>query len=120
MSLVEENITVGQEQWIVVAHEDQLEPDRGVAARVGSEQVALFKLSESGEICAIGNFDPFAGINILSRGLVGDRDGEPKVSSPIYKQSFSLRTGICLDDPAVSLPMYAVRVRDGFIEIRRL
>ena len=36
---------------------------------------------------------------MISRGIVGDRGGVPKIASPIFKQSFDLRTGQCLDDP---------------------
>jgi nitrite reductase (NADH) small subunit len=116
MTLLEHDSAVGE--WIAVAKLADLTPDCGVAARLGANQIAVFALS-SGEVFAIGNRDPFSGINVLSRGLVGDRGGEPKVASPIYKQSFSLRTGVCLDDAAVSVPSYSVRVSDGCIEVLR-
>jgi nitrite reductase (NADH) small subunit len=102
--------------WVAVASIGDMRPDCGVAARVGEEQIALFVLDD-GSVFAVGNCDPFSRINVLARGLVGDRAGEPKVVSPIYKQSFSLRTGECLDDPSVSIPTYPVRVRCGFIEV---
>jgi nitrite reductase (NADH) small subunit len=40
-----------------------------------------------------------------------------KVASPIFKQSFSLVTGQCLDDPNIRLTTYAVRVVNGCVEI---
>jgi nitrite reductase (NADH) small subunit len=46
---------------------------------------------------------------------VGDRAGTPVVVSPIYKQAFDLRTGRCLDDDAVSVPVFSARVRDGMV-----
>ena len=58
------------------------------------------------------NFDPFSKAFVLSRGIVGDRAGVPKVASPIFKQSFDLRTGRCLDDPAVAVRVYPVRLRE--------
>ena len=103
--------------WVCVARLADLEPDRGVAARLGREQVALFKVGETGELFAIDNRDPFSGANVMSRGIVGDREGEPKVASPIYKQSFSLRTGQCLDQSDVSVVVWQVRGRDGFVEV---
>jgi nitrite reductase (NADH) small subunit len=39
------------------------------------------------------------------------------VASPVFKQSFDLRTGQCLDDPAVSVHSYPARVRAGRVEI---
>jgi nitrite reductase (NADH) small subunit len=103
--------------WVAVAELDRLEPDRGACAKVGEVQVALFRLSGTGEVFALDNHDPFSGANVLARGIVGDRDGEPKVASPMYKQSFSLRTGQCLDDPAVRVVTYPVRLSGDFVEV---
>ena len=54
---------------------------------------------------------------MISRGIVGDKNGVPKIASPIFKQSFNLLTGQCLDDPTVALPIYAVRLRAGQVEV---
>ena len=54
---------------------------------------------------------------MLSRGIVGDRAGVAKVASPVYKQSFDLRTGACLDDPEVAVPAYPARVEDGWVAV---
>jgi hypothetical protein len=40
------------------------------------------------------------------------------VASPIYKQSFCLETGECMDDPSVSVPSYEARVRDEIVEVK--
>jgi nitrite reductase (NADH) small subunit len=67
---------------------------------------------------AVGNIDPFSGAAVLSRGIVGDRGGRATVQSPIKKQAFALDDGICLDDPAVAVPVYATRMNaDGDVEI---
>ena len=47
---------------------------------------------------------------MLSRGIVGDKNGEFVVASPIYKQHFSLLTGQCLEDPTVQVSVYRVVV----------
>ena len=103
--------------WVDVCALDDLVPDRGEAALVGTHQVALFRLSGSGELYAVSNLDPFSRAYVLSRGIVGSRGDVPKVASPMYKQSFDLRTGACLDDPAVSVLTFAVRVVDGRVEV---
>lgn len=94
---------------------DDILPGTGVAALVGAEQVAVFRVD--GEVHAIGNRDPFSGANVLSRGIVGDLGGEPIVASPVYKQHFSLLSGRCLEEPSMSVPVYRVRVEDGEIRI---
>lgn len=95
----------------------RLVPGRGVAALLADgAQVALFRLYDD-SLHAVANRDPFTGANVLSRGLVGDRGGEPVVVSPLLKQAFSLKTGECLDDPDVALEVYAVEVQDGVIRV---
>ena len=62
--------------------------------------------------------DPFSGASVLSRGIVGDREGRPTVASPdTHKQIFELATGMCLDDPGVSVPTYPARVINGVVEV---
>jgi nitrite reductase (NADH) small subunit len=105
------------ESWTRVCRLDQLTPYRGVAALVDGQQVAVFRLAGD-ELRALGNLDPFSRAHVLSRGVVGDAHGAPKVASPVYKQSFDLRTGRCLDDPEVSVPTYQVRVDDeGWVHV---
>jgi nitrite reductase (NADH) small subunit len=103
-------------RWETVCRYDRLEPERGVAALVDAVQVALFRLHD-GSVHAIGNVDPFSGAAVLSRGIVGDRGGVPTVASPLHKQLFSLLDGRCLDDPAVGVPCYRVRVTGGLLQV---
>jgi len=104
-------------RWERVCRLDRLTPDRGAAALVAGRQVALFLVSATGEVLAVDNHDPFSGAQVLSRGIVGDAAGVPKVASPVYKQAFDLRTGRCLDDPAVAIEVHAARVADGWVEV---
>jgi nitrite reductase (NADH) small subunit len=102
--------------WVEICAHSDLPVDRGVCALVGNQPVALFRVG-SGEVYALSNIDPFSGASVMSRGLVGSRrdaDGFdiPKVASPMYKQSFELRTGICIDDPDVFIAAFAVSVID--------
>jgi nitrite reductase (NADH) small subunit len=48
---------------------------------------------------------------------VGTRGDIPTVASPLHKQVFDLRTGACLDDAAVAVPVFAVREREGRVEV---
>ena len=111
-------VPVGQvtATWVGVCPASALSVDRGACALVDGVQVALFRLAD-GTVHAISNFDPFSRAYVLSRGIVGDRDGTPKVASPIYKQSFDLATGRCLDDPSVVVPVYPTRIVDGLLEV---
>jgi nitrite reductase (NADH) small subunit len=95
---------------------DDILPNCGVCALVEGEQVAVFRL-EDDRVFALGNRDPFSGASVLSRGIVGDLKGEPVVASPLYKQHFSLLTGRCVEDPAVTVPVYAASVRGADVLI---
>ena len=103
-------------EWEDVCGLDEIAPQTGVCALVAGRQVAVVRHGEG--VYAIGNFDPFGRAFVLSRGIVGDRGGVPKIASPLYKQSFDLRTGRCLDDPRVSVPSYEARVEGGRVLVR--
>ena len=102
--------------WVEVCNYEAIYPDTGVCALIEGRQVAIFRLSD-GTLYAVSNYDPFSQANVLSRGIIGDRAGEPKIASPIYKQTFNLRTGICYEDATVRLDVYRVRRRRGQVEV---
>jgi nitrite reductase (NADH) small subunit len=104
--------------WIDVCALDEIVPDTAVCALVDGRQIAIVRVGEE-DVYAVSNFDPFSRAFVLARGIVGDKGGVPKIASPIYKQSFELATGRCLDDPAVQIPVYGVRVRAGRVEVSR-
>lgn len=97
--------------WTDVCAIDDVRPSAGVAALVGGRQVAVFRIA--GAVYALANRDPFSGAEVLSRGLLGERDGTVYVASPLHKQRFELATGRCLDDPMVSVDQVSVRVCGG-------
>ena len=103
--------------WVDVCPVSAILPFTGVAALVEGEQVAIFRLADETECYAISNHDPFSKADVMSRGLVGDKNGVIKVASPIYKNTFNLITGQCLEDEHVCLRTWAVRVVDGIVQI---
>ena len=105
--------------WVPVCRLDDLAVDRGACVLVDGRQIALFRVSPDDRIHALSNYDPFSRAFVLSRGIVGCRQGVAKVASPMYKQSFDLATGVCLDDPSVSIDVFEVRCTgDGRVEVR--
>ena len=107
----------GARRWVPACPVNRLVPGRGAAVLLpGGAQAALFLLP-NGMVYAVDNLDPYTGAAVISRGLTGDRRGEPTIASPLLKQVFSLRTGVALDDPGVALPTYAVRVQHGVVRV---
>ncbi len=103
-------------QWRSICPAARLPVERGVAALLDGEQVAVFRTADN-RLHAVSNHDPFSGAMVISRGIVGSRGDRPTVASPVYKQVFDLETGQCLDDPAVSLEVHPVRVQDGMVQV---
>ena len=79
--------------WLDVCALEDVTPDTGVAALLDGRQVAIVRVGDGAEVYAVDNFDPFSRAFVIARGIVGDRQGIPKIASPIFKQSFDLRTG---------------------------
>ena len=104
-------------QWITVCSLADIQPNTGVCALLNDEQVAIFRVEKSDRLYALSNYDPFSKAYVLSRGILGDRQGIIKVASPIYKQNFNLETGECLDDESVKIPTFPVRVVEGQVQL---
>jgi nitrite reductase (NADH) small subunit len=112
-----ESVEPMTQQWTTICPIERILPNTGVCALVNGKQIAVFRVGDGNDLYAIDNYDPFSKAYVLSRGIVGDRNGIPKVASPIYKQNFSLLTGECLDDPTVRLATYSVRSIDGQVQV---
>lgn len=100
--------------WVVVCHLEDLLPERGAAALVHGEQVALFRLAD-GTVRAVQQQDPFTGAYVISRGLVGTRGDRPTVASPLHKQVFDLVDGTCLEPGGPGLRVWDVRLEHGVV-----
>jgi len=99
---------------VEVCRIDQVPLEGGVAALVPGRAIALFRTFD-GNVHATCNYDPWSRASVRSRGIVGTRGDVPVVISPMHKQAFDLRSGACLDDEAVRLPVYDVHVVDGVV-----
>lgn len=99
--------------WVEVCLFEDLVPWYGSCALVEGRQVAIFRIGGDDELYALDNYDPIGKANVLSRGIVGDIEGELCVASPLYKQHFSLKTGRCLEQAEHRVSTYAIRVVAG-------
>jgi nitrite reductase (NADH) small subunit len=106
--------------WAPVCRHADLTPERGVAALVDGRQIAIFLLHD-GTLHAVDHRDPYTGSNVIARGIVGTRvvDGQevPTVASPLHKQVYDLHSGICLDDPELTMAVHRTRTVDGVVEV---
>jgi len=101
-------------EWQPVCALESLEPFRGATALVHGQAIAIFRTGDD-NVYAIGNHDPYAKASVMARGIVGVRDDVPFVASPTHRHAFDLRTGRCLEDAHVVVPVYDVKITDGFV-----
>lgn len=105
--------------WTDICANDDLIADTGLCALHEGEQVAIFKVAQSNEIFALQNYDPLGEANVLSRGLIGSVGDEKVIISPLYKQRFNLKSGLCLEDQNVQLKIYPVRIVENRIQLKK-
>lgn len=103
--------------WHVAAPVSAFPADGGACVKIGERQIAVFNFSHTGEWYACQNMCPHKMQMILSRGLIGDQQGEPKVACPYHKKTFSLCTGENLNGDSYRIETYPVRVDAGMVYI---
>ncbi|MCZ4059975.1 nitrite reductase small subunit NirD [Pantoea sp. LMR881] len=103
--------------WTAVCQLTQILPATGVCALVNGQQIAIFRPRDDEVLFAISNIDPFAQASVLSRGIIAEHQNQLWVASPLKKQRFRLSDGLCMEDEALSVATWPVRVTAGQVEI---
>lgn len=96
--------------WVRVGKVEDFPVNGGAAVRYGYAQIAVFRFDSRGEWYATQNMCPHKKEFVLSRGMIGDLKGTPKVACPLHKKTFSLETGACLSGEDYSIRTYPVKV----------
>ena len=100
---------------VLIAPIEKFEEEGGVCAKVGDKQIAIFYFKSREEWFACDNACPHTGEMALSKGMIGDSKGEPKVTCPIHKRSFSLHNGECMTEENLKVNIYSVIIQDGMV-----
>jgi nitrite reductase (NADH) large subunit len=104
--------SASKEEWVLVGKVWDFPADGGAAVRHGQTQIAVFNFASRGEWYACQNMCPHRREFVLSRGMLGDQKGKPKVACPVHKKTFSLQNGSCLSGEDYSVRVFPVKV-DG-------
>lgn len=105
-------------QWQTVCDVTRLVENSGVCALLDGLQIAIFYLPSTPlKVYAIGNYDPLGKAQVLSRGIVGDVKGQKIVASPLYKHHYGIETGVCLEYPEITVPVYACRIHGDSVQV---
>ncbi|MBL9123702.1 MAG: nitrite reductase small subunit NirD, partial [Planctomycetaceae bacterium] len=105
--------------WVRVGMVSDFPQDGGAAIKYGRVQIAVFNFASRGEWYATQNMCPHRKAFVLSRGIVGDASGEPKVACPLHKKTFSLVSGASLQQEEYRIRTFPVRVAgdDVYLEL---
>ncbi|WP_336929469.1 nitrite reductase small subunit NirD [Acinetobacter tandoii] len=113
MTILNDKNMLPDQNWVEVCDLNDITPNTGVGALVEGQAIALFRVGTEKRVYALSNKDPFSQANVMSRGIIGDLQGERVITSPIYKQHFSLATGRCLEDKDQKLLVFPTKIQDG-------
>ena len=103
--------------WFRAARVSDFPENGGACLRYKEHQIAVFNFARRNEWFACQNLCPHKMQMVLSRGMIGSLDGEPKVACPFHKKTFSLKTGECLNAEECSIAVFPVRIEDGYVHI---
>src|SRR3954465_11378120 len=103
--------------WFKAAKTEAFPEDGGACIKYNDLQVAVFNFSRRGEWYACQNMCPHKMQMVLSRGMIGSSEGEPKVAFPFHKKTFSLKNGSCLNAEEDNITVYPVKVVDDFVYV---
>lgn len=103
--------------WIKACSADSIPENEGGCVKINDKQIAIFNSAKTGEWFATDNMCPHKMQMILSRGMIGDHSGEPKVACPYHKKTFSLKTGECLSGEEYLIETFPIKIEDNQVYI---
>jgi len=103
--------------WFKAAPTSKFPKNGGACIKYKDKQVAVFNFTREGTWYACQNLCPHKMEMVLSRGMTGEENMEPKVACPLHKNTFSLKTGENLNGTLGAIATYPVKVEDGFVYV---
>ncbi len=93
----------------------------GACIKYKSRQIAVYNFRRKNKWYACQNLCPHKMEMVLSRGMLGDLSGIPKVACPLHKKTFSLENGNSLCGDELKIATYPVKIENenvyiGFID----
>lgn len=110
---------VQTEVWHEVCQINDIPEDGGACVLLDGEQIAIFKFSRRNQLYATQNMCPHKKQMVLSRGMIGSHQSEPKVACPFHKKTYSLETGSCFTDTDLSIKTYQVKMEGESVFIKK-
>ena len=103
--------------WFKAAKVSDFPKNGGACIKYNNKQIAVFNFERKQEWYACQNVCPHKMEMVLSRGMIGDQGGVPKVACPMHKKTFSLKSGENLNGDLEPIATYPVKIENGFVYI---
>ena len=96
--------------WFQAASIKDFPKDGGACVKYKDKQIAVFNFTRLNKWYACQNICPHKMEMVLSRGMIGDDKGIPKVACPLHKKTFSLENGENLNGDLDAIATYPVKI----------
>ena len=103
--------------WFKAAPVEAFPIDGGACVKYKDKQIAVFNFTRLNKWYACQNLCPHKLEMVLSRGMIGDDKGIPKVACPMHKKTFALDTGENLNGDLDPIATYPVKIEDNVVYI---
>lgn len=96
--------------WFKAASIVDFPEDGGACVKYKDKQIAVFNFKRLNKWYACQNLCPHKMEMVLSRGMIGDNKGIPKVACPLHKKTFSLENGENLNGELDAIATYPIKI----------
>jgi len=103
--------------WFKAASVNDFPKDGGACVKYKDKQIAVFNFARLDKWYACQNVCPHKMEMVLSRGMIGDDKGTPKVACPLHKKTFSLEDGTNLNGDMDAIATYPVKIEEENVYI---
>jgi len=103
--------------WFKVGKVEDFPQNGGTCIKYKTKQIAVYNFSRTSKWYACQNLCPHKKEMVLSLGMIGDKEGVPKVACPMHKKNFSLEDGSNLGGEDLKIATYPVKIKEGNVYI---
>ncbi|QLE01955.1 nitrite reductase small subunit NirD [Galbibacter sp. BG1] len=103
--------------WFDAGHINDFPENGGACVKYKSKQIAVYNFTRKSAWYACQNLCPHKMEMVLSRGMIGDLSGIPKVACPLHKKTFSLESGENLNGEEYKIATYPVKIENENVYI---
>ena len=119
-NILEQYQTVTEEKvkaWFNVGVVSDFPENSGACIKYKTKQIAVYNFTRTSKWYACQNLCPHKMEMVLSLGMIGDKEGIPKVACPMHKKNFSLEDGSNLAGEDLKIATYPIKIESGNVYI---